>query len=307
MPKEKGAEMSDAIEIRPLKTLEECQHFQEVQRRVWNSDDLDVVPTHVLITQMKNGGLLLGAFAPDGPAELDGMVGILLGWPGLVQDREGRWQPKHCSHMVGVLPEWQGHGLGLRLKLAQRQALLEQGVTTWVTWTYDPLQRVNGALNIHRLGATCQTYLRNVYGVMTDALNAGMPSDRCQVDWHIDSRRVRHALARPRQDPDWTRVPLVVLPTTPADVGDGLRRPPEQLPEPDGRPLAVPLPESVSAIRATSLELLLAWRFFMRQALETSFQAGYRLVDCVPLAERGWHYILTPAGSAPFGEESDWP
>ena len=84
--------------------------------------------------------------------------------------------------MAGVLPAWQGQGLGLALKLAQRQAILEQGLTDWVTWTYDPLQRTNAVFNIHRLGAVCNTYKANWYGEMRDGLNAGTPSDRCQVD-----------------------------------------------------------------------------------------------------------------------------
>lgn len=293
------------ITIRPLRTIEDCQHFQEVERLVWKTDPHDIVPIHVLITQIKNGGVVLGAFADDGPKETGGMVGILLGWPGLVLDEAGGYRLKHCSHMVGVLPGWRGQDLGLRLKMAQRDALLGQGATTWVTWTYDPLQRVNASLNIHRLGATCNTYLRNVYGEMTDALNAGMPSDRCQVDWHITSRRVRHALEAGRTDPEWSAIPMEILPTQPAGTGQ-LRRPGDGAAALDGRPVAIPLPDSVSALREYSLELLLEWRFFMRAALESAFEAGYFLADCNHLADRGWHYILIPQGSAPFGD-SDWP
>jgi predicted GNAT superfamily acetyltransferase len=293
------------ITIRPLSTIEDCQHFQEVEQLVWETDPRDIVPIHVLITQIKNGGVVLGAFASDGPEETGGMVGILLGWPGLVLDESGGYRLKHCSHMVGVLSEWRGQDLGLRLKMAQRDALLEQGATTWVTWTYDPLQRINASLNINRLGATCNTYLRNVYGVMTDALNAGMPSDRCQVDWHIDSRRVRYALEPHRTDPDWSTVRLEILPTQPAGANQ-LRRPVAAAAALDGRPVAIPLPDSVSALRDYSLDLLLEWRFFMRTALESAFDAGYLLADCIRLADRGWHYILIPQGSTPFGE-SDWP
>ncbi|MER3467265.1 MAG: hypothetical protein C4312_01275, partial [Thermoflexus sp.] len=51
------------VEIRPLRTLEEIQACVELQRRIWGSDDLDVVPAHLLITAAHNGGVLLGAFA----------------------------------------------------------------------------------------------------------------------------------------------------------------------------------------------------------------------------------------------------
>ncbi|HAJ38303.1 MAG TPA: hypothetical protein DCL15_21740, partial [Chloroflexi bacterium] len=98
--------------------------------------------------------------------------------------------------MAGVLPAWQGRGIGVRLKLAQRDAILAQGMTDWVTWTYDPLFRVNAVLNIHRLGAVCNTYQRDWYGVMKDGLNAGVPSDRCQVDWWLTSAHVEGRVAR---------------------------------------------------------------------------------------------------------------
>ncbi len=103
------------------------------------------------------------------------MVGVALWWLGvgrhLVSDRE---QLKACSHMAAVLPDWQGRRVGLRLKLAQRRLVLEQGFTDWITWTYDPLYRPNGVFNIHRLGS----YLSNL---QTRHLrrNAGCPQPGC--------------------------------------------------------------------------------------------------------------------------------
>ena len=171
-----------------IKSAEGCDHFVELQRRVWGSDPLDVVPNHVTVTVLKNGGALLGAYAQDGPPETGGMVGAAFWWIGATAPKpfaEGAVAPpvlKICSHMAGVLPTWQGKGVGRLLKLKQREMILAQGLTEWVTWTYDPLQRVNAVFNMHRLGATCNSYYRNVYGTMHDTLNAGSPSDRFQVD-----------------------------------------------------------------------------------------------------------------------------
>lgn len=301
---------TDSIEIRLLTTVQDCKNFRKVQARIWQNDPDDSVPVHVLITQAKNGGLLLGAYAAEGPAETDGMVGIAFGWPGLVFQESGQYTLKHCSHMVGVLPQWQSQGIGLRLKLAQRQALLDQDITDWVTWTYDPLQHINARLNIHRLGATCVTYLRNVYGEMTDDLNAGMPSDRCQVDWRLQSPRVRYALSSQRRKVHWPVEAMEILPTSPLEAATParaeLRQPVETTPTLDGTFLAVPLPESVSALRDHSTELLLEWRLFLRAALEAGFGAGYVLVDCVELPERGWHYVLVPQGTKSFTNRT-WP
>ncbi len=280
------------IAIRPIHDVEGCLHFQELERRIWSSPPEEVPPVHMLVTVIKNGGGLLGAYAPDGPAETGGMVGAALWWLGAGRPR-GADEPalKVCSHIVGVLPAWQGRQVGLRLKLAQRQAVLAQGLTDWVTWTYDPLYRVNGALNLHRLGATCSTYLRNVYGEMRDLLNAGVPSDRCQVDWRLNSPYVLHDLEQPRPQPDWELRGLHRLPSRVDDRG--FRRPDEggSLPL-DGAPLAAPVPDDIAAIRARDAGLSLAWRFYLRGVFEAAFAAGYTAVDCVSTLSDGWHYIL---------------
>jgi predicted GNAT superfamily acetyltransferase len=283
-----------SISVRQLRTIDECKYFQEVQRRVWvGEDEVDIVPIHVLITQAKNGGMLLGAFTDDGPEFTGGMVGLTFGWPAFTGEG-GSKQIKFCSHMAGVLPDWHGKGVGLRLKLAQREILLADEQMDLMTWTYDPLQRVNAVFNIHRLGATCVTYMHNVYGEMTDDLNAGMPSDRFQVDWRMRSRRVAHALSPQRAHHDWLHAPMKILPTRPLTEGSSLRAPVRSGLILDERPLAVPIPDSVAALRSEP-GLLLDWRLFLREAMDESFAAGFKVVDCAPLpAQGGWHYILVP-------------
>lgn len=290
------------IEVKPVRNAEGCEHFQNLERLVWGTDDLDVVPVHVLITALKNGGGLLGAYAEDGPGETGRMVGAAFWWLGAGIDAhspptdpsaagpQSALRLKVCSHMVGVLPAWQRHHIGLRLKLAQRNIVLEQGLTDWITWTYDPLYRRNGVFNIHRLGATCSTYLRNVYGELNDELNRGAPSDRCEVDWRLNSPHVLRELQPMRSIPAW---PLDDLHVLPADRdARGFLVPDDTPPQLDGRPLAVPVPEDIGAIRRDDPALGLAWRFAMRVALETAFDAGYMMVDCIQADGLGWRYIL---------------
>ncbi|MEZ4712102.1 MAG: hypothetical protein R3A44_33250 [Caldilineaceae bacterium] len=156
------------ITLKLIKDAQGCLYFQELERLTWASPDDDLIPTHVGVTVLKNGGALLGAFADDGPAQTGGLVGAALWWIGtdtrpIVMDAprplsEGLLPPAHiaaalkvCSHIAGVLPQWQGRGIGLMLKLKQRELVLQQGLTDRITWTYDPLYRTNGVLNIHRL------------------------------------------------------------------------------------------------------------------------------------------------------------
>lgn len=288
----------DLITIRPLLAVSEAEQFQELERLVWNTDDLDTVPIHVVITVIKNGGLLLGAYAADGPAASGGMVGAAFGWLGVGVDPaapDPTPKLKFCSHMVGVAPAWQNKHVGLRLKLAQREWVLAQGRTDWMTWTYDPLFRRNGVFNLHRLGATCSTYIRNVYGELNDDLNRGVPSDRCQVDWRLSSPHVLHDLERTRNGPTWDAGALQILPVTINAAGFPV--PGDAILAGDGRPLAVPVPDDISLIRRSDRELSLAWRHFMRDVLETAFAGGYTLVDCIRLiaadgTDQGWRYIL---------------
>ncbi len=268
------------ITIRPLTTLEECAHFQKVEQLVWGTDEESMMPTHVLITLVQNGGLVMAAFADDGPAATGGMVGIVGGWLGsghLPGSAAGApEQLKFCSHMAGVLKGWQRQRVGLRLKLAQREWVLAQGLTEWITWTYDPLYRPNAVFNIHRLGATCRTYVRDLYGEMTDVLNVGGPSDRFKVDWWAHSPRVEEAVARAavaldephahapahahRATQDWYPG-LRVL----SSVAAGDLRAPSDEPLPlDGAPLALPIPDDIGALRRTDRALSLAWRYTLR-------------------------------------------
>lgn len=278
------------ITIRRIADIKNCRSSQELLRQVWESNDLEILPTHALITIAKNGGVILGAYSPNGPLETNGMVGIVLGWPGLMLGERGEPLVKHCSHQIGVLPAWRGNGVGLMLKLAQREAVLAQGVTELATWTYDPLRRANGVFNIHRLGATSDTYIRELYGEMDDALNVGLPTDRLQVDWKMRSERVISALGVHRSPKTWLPADMQLIPCVRS--GNILRPGPVNLSF-DGTPIAIPLPDSMENLRKREFEILIDWRLFLRTSFEQAFDASYKLVDCIELPQRGWHYILT--------------
>src|SRR3954471_23531261 len=85
--------------------------LQEAQRRAWGlADDSYVVPVATMVGAQHHGGLVLGAFLPDGAAVV--LSFAFLGRSG------GRW----ClnSQLTGVVPGYQGRGLGARMKELQR-------------------------------------------------------------------------------------------------------------------------------------------------------------------------------------------
>jgi predicted GNAT superfamily acetyltransferase len=212
------------------------------------------------------------------------MVGFLFGFSGRVApDNKAALGPEweHCSHLLGVLPEWRGQGLGYRLKLAQRDWALRRGFEL-VTWTYDPLQSANAALNLGKLGAVCRCYLRDFYGELADEINAGLPSDRFEVAWWVGSTRVRDRVERGWQSPalaDLLAQGAVILnPGRP--TAEGWAEPgPVGLPA--GPWVLVEFPAHIQDLKSHSLPLAQRWQLCVRQACEMAFAGGYTAVDVV--------------------------
>lgn len=172
----------DRITIRDITNIEELRYLEQLQAEVWGINDRsEIVPKDILKIVQVNGGLVLGAFDQNGQ-----ILGFLFGFVGL----RGDGQVKHCSHMMGVLPEYRASGIGLRLKIAQREFVLKQGIDL-ITWTVNPLEGANAAVNFGKLGVVCRNYLPNFYGEMEDSLNKGLPSHRFEVEWWIRSPRVQ--------------------------------------------------------------------------------------------------------------------
>jgi predicted GNAT superfamily acetyltransferase len=265
------------IFVRPLIEIEHFQAVEALQREIWPGSELDVVPLHMLTTIAHNGGLVLGAF------HAEQMVGFLMGFLGTddgPSDRPAMTRLKHCSHQLGVLPAYRDQNVGYQLKLAQRDFVSAQGVRL-VTWTYDPLESRNARLNIAKLGAVCGTYKREVYGPMQDGLNAGLASDRFQVDWWLTSARVKERMFG-------QRAPLVLDSFTsagaeilnPSSMGDdGWPRPAERLVALTGTLALIEIPADFQAIKAHDLGLAAAWRAHTRALFEAAFASGYWVTD----------------------------
>jgi predicted GNAT superfamily acetyltransferase len=157
-----------------------------LEREVWGyTDSEDVVPPPVLIVSVKRGGILLGAF--DGSGVMKGFVYSI---PSLKDGRLAQW-----SHMLGVTRDARDAGLGLRLKLAQRERALQMGVTL-IEWTFDPLQSLNAHLNFSKLGVVVEEYEANVYGESSSPLHRGSPTDRFVAEWRLDAPHVERRIQR---------------------------------------------------------------------------------------------------------------
>ena len=162
------------IAIRLAVTPADYRACQIAQRAAWGiTEDGYVLPVATMVGAQLHGGLVLGAFLPDGQA-----IGLSFAFLGRTE--EGR--TCFYSQLTGVVPEYQAHGIGGKLKQLQWRIARERGVDL-VCWAFDPLQAGNAKFNLDKLGATSHRYLVDMYGPRTDTLNAGSPTDRLIVEW----------------------------------------------------------------------------------------------------------------------------
>jgi predicted GNAT superfamily acetyltransferase len=240
-----------------------------------------------------NGGLVIGAYSPNKPENNhDQLGGFVFGFPGLYTTPDGP-RAKHCSHMLAVHPDFREQGLGFALKRAQWQMVRHQGIDR-ITWTFDPLLSRNAHLNIARLGAVCNTYLREVYGEMRDGLNVGVSSDRFEVDWWVNSQRVGRRLsskARLRLDlAHFFAAGAEIINPTQID-GQGLPIPSPSIDFPvnnnqsefEAMIVMVEIPADFQAMKAANIDLAREWRLHTRHIFEHLFEDGYLVTDFVHL------------------------
>jgi predicted GNAT superfamily acetyltransferase len=281
------------MDIRRLTALAEMAPVVELQVAIWGADQ--TVPSHELLIHARTGGLLLAAY--DGRGDFVGFSYAFPAWqPG--------GEPWLHSQMLAVREDVRSRGAGFALKLAQRQHALAMGYRR-ITWTYDPLLGPNAHLNIARLGGVARHYERDVYGAMSDALNAGLPSDRLLVEWELDSARVRARLTQPARPAPSEAVGAVAAdPAAQAPCVTSLHQdgPLPRIAAVDlgrGEPeLRVAIPGDFPAMKAADMGLAADWRARTREVLEHYFAAGYAIVG---FARGGSvHHYLLRAGGDPF-------
>ena len=258
------------IIIRRLATFEEYVACEELQQICWQTTPLEAVPAHLMLTLQQESGLVLGAFTSEGQ-----LVGFVLGFLG----REGE-RLKHCSHMAAVHPYYRDQNIGYRLKLAQREIVLVQGLTL-STWTYDPLEFRNAVLNIAKLGATANVYKRNIYGQRLGGLNAALPTDRFQVQWELLSERVQQVVASggrveapAASDPAVFLTRVAIENDVPVLVATG--------PVSDAPLIGVQVPANFQHVKRLNVDVARQWRAGTRALFETAFRAGYVVINATP-------------------------
>jgi predicted GNAT superfamily acetyltransferase len=270
--------MEPEIVIRKAETLADYQACQAAQRKAWGiAEDGYVVPIATMVGAQLHGGLVLGAFLPGGEA-----VGLSFAFLGRIEGRLGLY-----SQLTGVVPGYQDRGIGGRLKHSQRDLARADGLPL-IAWAFDPLQAGNARFNLDKLGASAGRYVENMYGLRTDALNAGTPTDRLIVTWETEPvSRPSIAAAEARDLPR-----LIEAEPRP----DGLLKVVARNATTQSPRALLEVPVAIHHLRAIDASEADRWRVAVREAFQTAFAAGFRAVGFLRFNAEGSdraYYILS--------------
>lgn len=261
-------------EIRELHTMEDLAGLAELFAVVWGRPGEPPIGPDVLKAMAHSGNYVCGAYS--GGRLIGGLVGWLGGHPPVELHLH--------SHILGVLPDSETHGLGFELKQHQRRWCLDREVRV-MEWTTDPLIRRNAYFNLTKLGARSNEYLVNVYGAMRDGINAGEESDRLLVRWELDSSEALAAAAGRAPEPDVDALRAAGAVTILAVGGSDE---PVAADRGEGRVLICNVPDDVVEMRRRDPAGARAWRLALRTALTGAIAHGFVIAG----ATRSGSYVL---------------
>lgn len=251
------------IRIRKLNRHSDFEKLVDIQRAVWKHEDEDLIPTHQFRISSKMGGILLGAYVGEE------LVGFVFSFPAV-------FEKKLCqhSHLLAVMPRYQGSGVGKTLKWAQRERALKLGYDL-ITWTMDPLQAKNANLNFHTLGAMTKTYLPHFYGA-TPALTLApnIPTDRILIEWPIRKKKVE-TRRRGKYDEYDEAMLQKALEKKPGDQDSLPDSPRLSLKE---KLILVEVPRQIK-VMGIKPHFVSAWQTSLRKVLSRYFGRGYAVSD----------------------------
>lgn len=182
-------------------------------------------------------------------------------------------------HLDTIGVNAQGKGAGMKLMQGLRKEAQAYGYKK-ITWTFDPLDRKNANFYLHKLAAEADSYHEDYYGVLTNARNAGLPTDRLHASWDLDSPAVTAAVEGvPAAEP--------AMGTAVLTEGPAGRPVAEDFPDGASR-LAIGTPADINALKDANPQFAQEWRSAQRTALEGAFASGYRISGF----SRGGYFIL---------------
>jgi predicted GNAT superfamily acetyltransferase len=265
------------VTIAPFRNLADYKTCEDIQKEVWNSEAIDVVPVMMLLEANRSGGILLGAYSNLG--DLIGFVFSLLGADKKV--------PIQHSCLLAVRVAYRNFDIGFKLKSAQRKEALKRKIKL-ITASFDPMQPMNAYFALGKLGICSDQYEENYYGETTRASDRGLPTDRLLTKWNLESSEVVRRLETgpPRHDLKKEMKKLKVI--------NGLEETLPGLMKPSGIKLnftedkfLFEVPYNLQEIKGRDLGIAMEWQSKMRQTFRHYFRKGYVATDFFVTAHDG--------------------
>ena len=235
------------VTIQPIDDVAKMRAVEELQKEVWGIPDIEVVPVTQLVAAKEAGGTLIGAY------DADVLVGFVYGFPSFEYG-----QAAHHSHMLAVKTAYRNLDLGRKLKLAQREHVMAQGIAV-MTWTFDPLQSLNAHFNFNKLGVVADRYLPDFYGAEAASFLHQTGTDRLWVSWWLTSDHVKKTISGDRTD-------------LPGDI-------------------SIEIPGDINSLQQQDPRTALEWREETRAAFTEAIGAGYRVVGFTREKDVGKYHL----------------
>ena len=257
---------SSPITIRDIDAISEIEQVLRLEQKVWGLADIDVTPLTLAVALRAAGSLLIGAFGREQ------LIGFALAFPSF----EAGKVAIH-SHMLAVDPAYREHGIGYRLKLAQRDRALESGIKE-MTWTFDPLRSTNAHLNFSKLGVVSDSYKVDFYGPQTSSHLHTNGTDRLWLTWNMADERVRDRLngKNPRVE---VLDALTHLEPLVRFNGDGRPAEADLRASLSRRRVAIEIPGDIDRIEGKDKDLAHEWRLSTRRAFTEAIRAGFVVTE----------------------------
>ncbi|RLI19216.1 hypothetical protein DRO47_06625, partial [Candidatus Bathyarchaeota archaeon] len=176
-----------------------------------------------------------------------------------------------------------------------REYLLERGIKV-ARWLLDPLQVPEARLSLRKLGAVGRNYNSNFYGSMRDPYNRGLESDRLEVEWRLDSKRVLNRISGVDREPRITDLLEEGAESIITVVKEGvLEKILNYRLNFKSEKVLVEVPENIDYVKRASISTAVEWREITRKIFEKGLAQGYLVTDLIKERnERGtkYYYLL---------------